>query len=258
MSYNDSYKRILNRMRYYDYQHGFIHSHIYQEGGWETHQEKCRRLILKAMDLYKPKKVTALGTGWLLELPLAEMLEKTDEIVLVDIIHPPDVYRQTEGMKKIRLVEEDVTGGLIEEVWKIAGKRTFLNKLSSLDQIVIPDYNPEEDPGLVLSLSLLTQLEYLPLRLLKAKSRASETDFEHFREKVQMSHMRFLSKHKSLLITDITAVYTDVNGNTTEKKTAFAEMPAGKINEEWIWDFDLKFSDYNRKRSVLKIYAVIL
>ena len=257
MTHNDSYRRILNRMRYYDYQHGFIHRHIHQEGGWETHQEKCRRLILKAIDLYKPKKITALGSGWLLELPLSEMLERADEIVLIDIIHPPDVYRQTEGMKKIRLLEEDVTGGLIEEVWKIAGKRTFLNKLPSLDKIVIPDYNPEEDPGLVLSLNLLTQLEYLPLKLLKAKSRATEADFEHFREEVQKSHMRFLSKHKSLLITDITAIFTDIKGNISEKKTAFVDLPAGKINEEWIWDFDLKYSDFNRKRSVLKIYAVI-
>jgi hypothetical protein len=257
MKHSDSYIRILNRMRYYDYQQGFIQSHINQQGGWDSHQEKCRNLILKAMDLYKPKRVTAYGSGWLLELPLAEMVENTDEIVLVDIIHPPDVYCQTEGMKKVRLVEDDVTGGLIEEVWKIAGKRTFLNKLPSLDQITIPDYKPAEDPGLVLSLNLLTQLEYLPLKLLKAKSKATEAEFEHFREEVQKSHMRFLSKHNSLLITDVETIYTDVKGNMSGKKTVFAEIPPGKVSEEWVWDFDLKYSDYNRKNSVLKIKAVI-
>lgn len=258
MTHNDSYKRILNRMRYYDYQYGFIHSHIHQDGGWTTHQEKCRNLILRAMDLYKPRRVTVLGSGWLLELPLVEMLEKTDEIVLVDIVHPPDVYRQTEGIKKITLVEDDVSGGLIEEVWKKAGKRTFLNRLTSLEQIIIPDYKPIQDPGLVLSLNLLTQLEYLPLKLLKSKSRANEEEYGRFREEVQKSHIRFLLKHQSVLITDIKAVYTDVKGNISEKETAFVEMPQGRISEEWIWDFDLKYSDYNRKKSVLKIYAVIL
>ncbi len=258
MTHTESYRKILARMRYYDYQHGFIHSHIHQDGGWESHQERCRKLILKAMDIYEPVKVTAFGSGWLLELPLAEMLEKTGEIVLVDIIHPPDVYRQTRDMKKIRLVEEDATGGLIEEVWKKAGSRSFLNKLASLDDIVIPEYNPGEDPGLVLSLNLLTQLEYLPLKLLKAKSKASEAGFESFREEVQKSHMRFLTKHPSLLITDVAATYTDVKGNVSEKKTSFVEIPAGKASEEWIWDFDLKYSDYNRKSSVLKINAVIL
>jgi hypothetical protein len=258
MTHSESFRKILARMRYYDYQHGFIHRHIHQGGGWESHQERCRKLILKAMDIYKPGKVTVFGSGWLLELPLAEMLEKTGEIVLVDIIHPPDVHLQTRGKKKIRLVEEDATGGLIEEVWKKAGRRSFLNKIASLDDIMIPDYNPVEDPGLVLSLNLLTQLEYLPLKLLKAKSKAAEADFERFREEVQKSHVRFLMKHPALLITDVTEVNTDVKGNVSEMKTAFTEIPAGKVSEEWIWDFDLKHSDYNRKSSVLKINAVIL
>ena len=258
MNYTDSYKRILNRMRYYDYQHGFIHSHINQQGGWNSHQEKCRNLIMKALNLYKPEKVTVLGSGWLLELPLAEMIDKTKEIVLVDIIHPPDVYRQARGMKKIRIIEEDVSGGLIEEVWNKAGKRTFLNKLSSLDQIIIPEYQPPEDPGMVVSLNILTQLEYLPLKLLKRKSRATEAELNHFREEIQKSHLRFVMKHNSVLITDVIAVYTDVSGNTSEKITALIPMPAGRITEEWIWDFDLKFSDYNRKRSVLNVTGIIL
>jgi hypothetical protein len=258
MTYSDSYKRILNRMRYYDYQHGFIHSHINQQGGWNAHQEKCRNLIMQAMEIYKPARVTVLGSGWLLELPLIEMLEVTEEIVLVDIIHPPDVYRQTRDLKKIRLVEDDVSGGLIAEVWKKAGKLSVLKKLPSLDNIVIPDYNPPGDPGLVLSLNILTQLEYLPLKLLKRKTNATEEEFEYFRHGVQESHLRFLLKNKSLLITDVATVYTDVKGNISEKKTAYVEMPRGKVTEEWIWDFDLKYSDYNRKSSVLRIYAAIL
>jgi hypothetical protein len=257
MTYTDTYKRILNRMRYYDYQHGFIRSHINQQGGWDDHQLRCRNLILKTVDLYKPERVTVLGSGWLLEIPLAELVEKTKEIVLVDIIHPPDVYQQTEGMKNVKLVEADASGGLIEEVWKKAGKRTLLNRLHSLDQIVIPEFTPEEDPGLVVSLGLLTQLEYLPLKLLKRKSKATEEEFELFRKKVQERHMKFLMKYKSLLITDVAKVFTDIKGNISEKKTTFVEMPKGKICEEWIWDFDLKYSDYNRKRTVLKIYAVI-
>ncbi len=67
----------------------------------------------------------------------------------------------------MELSEQDVSGGLIEEVWNKAGKRTFLNRLSSLETIVIPEYQPVEDPGLVISLNILTQLEVLPERLLR-------------------------------------------------------------------------------------------
>lgn len=258
MNHSESYRRILTKMRYYDYQHGFIHRHVNQEGGWEPHQQKCRELIMEAIEIYRPRKITALGTGWLLEMPLAEMLENTEEIVLVDIIHPPDVHRQTEGMKKIRLVEADATGGLIEEVWNKAGRRSLLNRIDSLESIVIPEYNPGEDPGLVLSINLLTQLEYLPLKLLRAKSKAAEPDLDHFREEVQKSHLRFLMKHPSLLITDVAEIYTDDRGNRSEVKTAFVPMPEGKINREWIWDFDLKYSDYKRKRSLLRVCAALI
>jgi len=257
MTQSETYRKILTRMRYYDYQHGFLQRHITQQGGWASHQERCRKTILDAIGIAEPRRVTVMGSGWILELPLAEMLEKTDEIVLVDIIHPPDVYRQTEGMKKVRLVEEDITGGLIEEVWRKAGRRSFLNRLCSLDDIIIPDYEPADDPGLVISLNVLTQLEFLPLKLLRGKSTVREDEFDHFREEVQKSHLRFLMKHRSLLITDTTEVYTGPRGNITEKKTALVELPPGKISDEWTWDFDLKHSDYNRKSTQLRICALI-
>ncbi len=258
MTHSVSYRRILHRMGYYDYQHGLIYRHLNQQGGWDSHLGRCRNLILKALVLFNPEKVTVLGSGWLLELPLAEMAEKAKEIVLIDIVHPPEVYSQTAGMKGIKLVEQDVTGGLIEEVWKKAGKRTFLNKLSSIEQVIIPDYQPVEDPGMVISLNVLTQLEFLPMKLLRKRSEATEPDFLRFREEIQKSHIRFLMKHKSVLITDVAEIYTDTSGKETVEETALVQMPSGKITEEWTWDFDLKSSDYRRKRSVLRVCAVIL
>src|SRR4030042_5728516 len=100
-------------------------------------------------------------------------------------------------MKKIRIIEEDVSGGLIEEVWNKAGKRTFLNRLSSLDEIIIPEYQSVDDPGLVISLNILTQLESQPERLLKKKSRATEAEFRHFRGEVQKKHLGFLENQRS-------------------------------------------------------------
>lgn len=245
-------------MGYYDYQHGLIHRHFNQQGGWDSHLERCRSLIIRAIDFYKPGKVTVLGSGWLLELPVAEMIERTGEVVLIDIVHPPEVYSQTSDMARIRVVEQDATGGLIEEVWKKAGKCTFLNRLPSIDEIVIPEYQPSEDPGLVISLNILTQLEFLPVKFLKKKIKATNEEFLRFREEIQKSHIGFLMKHRSVLITDVAEIFTESSGSTTEEKTALVQMPAGKVSEEWIWDFDLIKSDFNKKRSVMKVYGVIL
>ena len=148
-------------MGYYSYQSGLIYRHLNQAGGWDAHLGHCRNFILKAVNLYKPEKITVLGSGWLLELPLAEMVEMTSKIILIDIVHPPEVYSQTGSFGNIELREEDVTGGLINEVWQKTRRYSFLNRLKTLDDIVIPEYNPQSDPGMVISLNILTQLESL-------------------------------------------------------------------------------------------------
>ncbi|MCU0472075.1 MAG: hypothetical protein MUC93_01750 [Bacteroidales bacterium] len=258
MTLNPAYRRILHKMGYYNYQQGLIYRHLNQDKGWISHEQHCRNFIIKALDYYKPGKVTVYGSGWLLDLPLAEMAERVNRISLVDIIHPPEVITQTAGFKNIQLVEEDVTGGLIEEVWKKAGNKTYFNRLTSLSSISIPEYQPVDDPGLTISLNILTQLETLPEKLLKKKSRVSEEDFMNFRKEIQLKHIKFLEKHKSVIISDIAEVFTRVGGDSFQNNTVVTELPAGMIREDWIWDFDLLGDDYIQKKSVLKVAAIML
>jgi hypothetical protein len=244
-------------MGYYDYQQGLIFRRINQENGWDSHLEKCRDFILHASDIIKPEKVTVLGSGWLLELPLAELAERVKNICLVDIVHPPEVREQVKGLKNVELEEEDISGGLIKEVWAKVGRKTFLNKLSSLKEIEIPEYRLK-DPGMVISLNILTQIESLPVRFLISRSKGGEDDFYNFRKEIQESHIRVLKKHKSIIITDIHEIITSTSGDTKDEKTAIAEIPEGSCKQEWRWNFDLKGEDYNRKRSVFDVVAIIL
>jgi hypothetical protein len=257
MTTSQSYRRILHKMGYYDYQQGLIYRHLNQGIGWQGHEKHCRDFILKAVAIYHPEKVTVLGSGWLLDLPLTELAEKTEHICLVDIVHPPAVKDQVRTMKNVELSEQDISGGLIEEVWQRAGKRTFLNKLKSLDEIEVPEFRLE-DPGMVISLNILTQIESMPLRMLGKKAKAGETDILNFRKKIQESHLRFLSQHQSLLITDTAEIFTGPSGNITEVKTVVADLPGGTQIETWRWDFDLKGADFNMKRSVMNVSAIVL
>ena len=245
-------------MGYYNYQNGLIYRHLNQDGGWDNHLERCRSFIIKAMDFYKPEKITVLGSCWLLELPIAEMIEKTGEICLVDIVHPPDVISQTGSFKNVELSEQDVTGGLIEEIWQKTGKYSIFNKLQSLENIIIPEYKPDGDPGMVISLNILTQLESLLIDFLRRRSKISEEEYDHFRTEIQKKHIDFLKKYNSVLITDFAEIFTDNSGNVTEKLTLVTDLPEGKFKEEWDWHFDLVRSDYYTKRSILKVAALIL
>ncbi len=243
-------------MGYYNYQRGLIYHHIHEEGGWDDHLKQCRSFILRAIDLFKPGKVSVLGSGWLLDLPLKEMLKKTKTVSLLDIVHPPEVVQQAGELKNVELIETDITGGLIEEVWRNASGHLWFNKLHSLEEIMIPEFKPESDPGLVISLNILTQLESLPLDFLKKRSKATEDQFFHFRSEIQKKHIEFLKKHKSVLITDYAEVITDNKGNTDSVNTLLAEIPQGKLRKEWTWNFDLKKADFYNKSSVIKVVAV--
>jgi hypothetical protein len=249
---------MLNKMGYYNYQSGLIYRHLNQEGGWDNHNDRCRSFILKALDYYKPEKVTVLGSGWLLELPLAEIIEKTGRVCLIDIIHPPEVISQVRDLKKVELVEQDATGGLIEEIWQKTGKYSIFNKLQSLGDIVIPEYKPDSDPGMIISLNILTQLESLLVDFLRKRSKIREEEFNSFRAEIQKKHIDFLKKYRSVLITDYAEVINSKSGDVTTITTLVTDIPPGKFSEEWTWNFDLKGSDFYNSRSLMKVKAVAL
>jgi hypothetical protein len=258
MAYSEYYKRILHRLGYYNYQNGLIYRHLNQGNGWNDHLGSCRKFILRSVEIIRPERVTVLGSGWLLDLPLDEMLELTKSVTLIDIVHPPEAVRQVSALGNVELIEADVTGGLIEEVWNKAGKLPFYRKLKTLDGIVIPDFHFPTDPGLVVSLNILSQLETLPLKLLRSKSSVNEEEFSRFRMEIQKRHIALLSEYNSVLITDHSEVFIDRKGNSTEVPTVITELPEGKCSERWTWDFDLKGSDYYEKKSVMNVIAIML
>jgi hypothetical protein len=258
MTHSAEYRRILHKMGYYNYQSGLIYRHLNQEGGWDEHLERCRSFILKALDHYSPDKISVMGSGWLMELPLAEIIERDIRVLLVDIVHPPEVISQAGNLKNVELVESDISGGLISEVWHNSLKYSFLKKMKSLDDIVISEYKPEYDPGMIISLNILTQLESLLVDFLKKRSNVKEEEYLMFRKEIQKKHIQFLLKHKSVLISDIAEISTDLSGNVNSVQTMVADAPVGISREEWTWDFDIKSTDYYNSTSVMKVLAITI
>ena len=213
---------------------------------------------MRALEYYKPEKVTVLGSGWLLDLPLTELIEKTEKIYLVDIVHPPEVIKQAGNLEKVVIVEQDITGGLIEKVWSTSRESHFFNKLKSLESIIIPEYMPDFDPGMIISLNILTQLETRLIECLKKRSVISEDEFHRFRKEIQEKHIGFLMKHKSVLITDYDEVVIKKHGESTIVPSLIAELPEGQFREEWTWDIDLKGEDYYNRRRVMKMVSIAL
>lgn len=257
MSFSAEYRRILSRMGYYDYQSRLIFRHLGQEDGWDGHLTKCRNFILGAVETVKPEIVTVLGSGWLLDVPLAEMLVSVKKINLVDVVHPPDVLQQAATFGKVNIINDDVSGGLIAEVWERMQGYSFLKKKKTLSDIAVKVWEPGFETGMVISLNILTQLEALPIAWIRKKASVSDTEYDQLRLEVQKSHLRFLSERRSVLISDTEEVFSGPGAEHEAVRTALAAFPHGEKEDEWQWDFDLKGADAYTRRSIMKVKAVL-
>jgi hypothetical protein len=248
---------ILNRMKYYEYQQGLIYRHMGQEGGWDSHLEKCRSFILSVIKVKKPGKITVLGSGWLLELPLAEIIDDGIKVNLVDIVHPPEVKNQTAKYKNVTLTDDDLSGGLASEVWRHIRAAPVLIKKRGFPEIDIPEYSFDgKDPGLVISLNLITQLEILPLKALEKRFKFEDKESFSFRRRVQEQHLNLLKNHSFILISDITEKSFFKNDREQTKETLLVQLPDATINDEWTWDFDMAGADYYMKKLLFTVRAI--
>lgn len=257
MTYDLSYLRVLHRMGYYNYQRGLIYHHLDEEGSWNNHLANCRTFIMRAVKSRHSDRVTVLGSGWLLDLPLKEIIDTGAEVYLVDIVHPPEVREQVSQLSKVTLIGDDVSGGLIREVWDKARRKFFFNRLKSPDEISMSEYQPQFDPGMVISLNILTQLENLPLEFLKKRSGGDGEAWIRFRRRVQENHLSFLKKHRSVLLTDISEIITESSGSVSTVPSVLADLPEAEQAEEWTWHFEMKRPDFFRRKSDFRVRAMM-
>ena len=96
-----------------------------EEGSWESHLQKTRHTILDEFNRINPKTVAVLGSGWLLDVPVKEIIEGGAKVRLIDIAHPQRIKHKFGSNPNIHLVDYDLTGGI----------DTFIDFAKSLDKI---------------------------------------------------------------------------------------------------------------------------
>ena len=155
---------------------------------WAPHLAYCRRLILKAAEGVGRGRATVLGSGWLLDVPVDELADMFDEVVLVDVFHMPSVAKRVAGRANVRLSADDVTG-LIRATYRhvIEGKTGPLPP-------------PVADAGLlagsdfVVSANVLTQLPLMPMAWVREKGRGyDEEETKVFARRIVEHHLDLLA-----------------------------------------------------------------
>jgi len=237
-------KIVLHRMGYYDDQDGIMRRYRAEEPSWDSHLQKSRELITKAIDIFNPSTITVLGSGWLLDLPVEKMTMNKRSINLVDILLPEQIETRIQIFRHVRFMQEDVTGGLISGVYNNVLRGIFRRR-ADIEKIL--SFKPYEPPGgtdLVISLNLLSQLDSIPTDYLKKRTTVSDQEIRVIKQRVQQQHLDMLQKRNSLLITDFYEHPVNTIDESERKPTIVIDLPEGMSREEWDWTFDTR-KDYN-------------
>lgn len=198
---------------------------------WSAHLRLSRETILEHLPA-DAKSVLIIGSGLLLEIPMAELLKKKDvKIFLLDIVHPLRVRwlaRRYPG--RIQLIEQDITGCL----------QFFSQGLSPLKNL---DFEPaaEKIPRVdyIVSANLLSQLPLDPIERLRRLKQdwADEKFFKLLAQKMGDQHISLLTKQESkvLLIADTRREYFNKNHEKIETSPSAYICDKGRFVKKWNW-----------------------
>lgn len=245
-------------MGYYSNQEGIAMRYIREDENWNEHLSNTKKFIVSVIKKVRPEVVTVLGSGWLLDIPLSNIISSGAAVRLVDIVHPPAIVRSLADEKSVTFITDDITGGLPALVWDLSGSGRKPDASHILEAAAALEYNPDSEQGLILSINLLSQLHTLPFEYLVKKRISGQESHDALAALIQEKHIGFLKKHKAVLITDIEEIETDRAGMSHSRRIIYCRLPAGQSRKEWTWEFDTEGSYRQGFTTVMKVAALHL
>lgn len=198
---------------------------------WADHIARSRGAILDAIRLAKRRRTAVvLGSGRLLDVPLAELARDFERVILVDALHPWISRLHARRYANVELQTADVTGTI-----------ATLNRLEPGDtlpatrRLALFD---DPDVDLVVSLNLLSQLGVLPAQWIERRlGENSAPTAEAFAASLTRSHLDDLARCAAAvcLITDIEAQYIGPDGTTIDRHSSIYDVLPPPSMTEWIW-----------------------
>lgn len=200
---------------------------------WHPHLEKAQEFIADAsVHCGVRGRVVVLGSGLLLDVPLDRLAKLFGEVVLVDIVHLPEVRKRVRTYPNVRLVQHDVTG---------VAERLYENVRNGVKELpegnaVIPDI--DSTTGLVISLNLISQLAAIPYDYVSRKMPVfAEEVLDAWCDRIRRAHVQALAAIPCdvCVIADYAFVRQDAEGAVVEQGSTVGELQLPEGDERWEW-----------------------
>lgn len=250
---------LISRMKYYydllilkRDQDGILHRYLNEKENWDKHLVNCKQCIINNSP--KGKTIAILGSGWLLDVPMDELLKQYDHIHLYDIIHPRQIQHKYRTHSNVKFIKIDLTAGLIELVSKSSTTKLLFERIMKKQWCInLSTYDA------VVSLNILNQLDILIIDLLKRKHSFSLDEQVQIRAKIQTDHLLGLPENKSLLISDCTEISQHILENKIESKNLIhANIAVCKEVNAWDWLFDTRGMYRENHSTTFKVKAFVI
>ena len=230
---------MLQKMQYLSDQEGIMHRYIREKENWDLHLKKSKSFILNAAETKQKGKMVVLGSGWLLDLPLDDLSQQFKEIILVDIVHPKQVLRKIEKYPNVTALKEDITGGLINYIYRTIKTDKKKKQKTLLTSANLFSFSLPENTDFVISLNVMCQLHIILIDYIKKFNIYSDSELQNLVTYIQQSHINMLPKGKSCLITDIEEEILDEKDQLVGMNPLIrVDLPTGNFFTNWQWKFD--------------------
>lgn len=237
-------------MNYISDQQGIIERYLKEAEGWNAHIEKTKNTIIQCAEKKDNGSCAILGTGWLLDVPIEYLTKRFKQVYLFDVVHPTQIRHKMQKFKNVILVEQDITGGAINDCFESVQMHKSMGLHRSLDEFKFDGFNHKIQFDFVASVNILNQLDILLVDYLKGYNLYSEEELMELRIMIQQNHLDTMPAGKTCLITDYEELVFE-NENNLEKTNQLIHipLPQEKITGRWQWQFD--HQDYYQGKNVV-------
>lgn len=202
------------------------HRYLRRAAAWEDHIARCKAATLSAVHGSGANKtMVILGSGPLLEIPMEELLELFENIVLLDFVHPRDVRARWGRHSRVQLVDQDLLG---------IAPALLTWKTGPLPKAAPPDLS-QFNADFILSANCLSQLALKPRQFLE--NAVAAPDLDHYCELLSAAHLRSIQSAgcAHLIIADFESRVIEADGQISERTEPFFDRRTLKLLDSWAW-----------------------
>lgn len=207
---------------------------------WRDHLAQSRAALLASLSHCRSHRIAlVLGSGALLDVPLAELAGRFEQVWLVDAVHPLAARRQMGRFPNVRRIVHDVT----ECVFDLPGLAPLTEAgLERLARRSPRRFLDETEVDWVASVNLFSQLHLLPIAWLRRYRPAlDDAALNAFAVGLLRQHLDYLAAFRApvCLVADLEQTTRRVGSHEARERTDFAAFFAGWPEPFAAWDWEL-------------------